>query len=390
MSRIIFYSWQNDLNKKTHRYFIEKCLKKALHTLEKDTSIYASYDRDTKGMTGSPDISSVIFDKIDKAALFVCDISIVNPESGGRKMPNPNVLLELGYAVSKLGWDRVICLFDVNTGVVEDLPFDIRQKRVTPFSPEKRGEQNRISNILANSIQELFLKGKLFNPLNDYMKGRIDYSILEIVKQMANLLFGTVTGKEGLSRTSALLKMTQDKIEQELTNTSFPAFIVLNDFSDVNLKLREILKELLSSNYFPKEWCYTVLELIDWIRIYNHFISERNKETPFIKVESSEYERFKAIDAHAMNSVNPPNSFLIIEAIDNEESRGGDINTGIVINKTHYPIVDTNLFKQCYTLNTNSIQPMATRIYQLIQLCQNWLDITDSEFILDPDYYTIG
>ena len=33
MTRIIFYSWQNDLEGKTHRYFIEKCIKKALNRL---------------------------------------------------------------------------------------------------------------------------------------------------------------------------------------------------------------------------------------------------------------------------------------------------------------------------------------------------------------------
>ena len=115
MTRIIFYSWQNDLEGKTHRYFIEKCIKKALNRLEKDASIYVGYDRDTKGKNGSPDITTTIFDKIDKSVLFICDISIVNSDYTGRKTPNPNVLIELGYAASKIGWDRIICLFDINT-----------------------------------------------------------------------------------------------------------------------------------------------------------------------------------------------------------------------------------------------------------------------------------
>lgn len=32
---------------------------------------------------------------------------------------------------------------------------------------------------------------------------------------------------------------------------------------------------------------------------------------------------------------------------------------------------------------------LAEKIYKLVVICQNWLDITDSEFILDPDYYVI-
>ena len=85
------------------------------------------FDRDTFGLNGSPDITQTIFDKIDKSVLFVCDISIVSSQ-GAKKTPNPNVLIELGYAVSKLGWEHIICLFDSNTGSIEDLPFDLRQK----------------------------------------------------------------------------------------------------------------------------------------------------------------------------------------------------------------------------------------------------------------------
>jgi hypothetical protein len=50
-------------------------------------------DRDTAGVPGSPDIAHTIFDKIDAAAVFVCDVSIVNADTAGRPTPNPNVLL---------------------------------------------------------------------------------------------------------------------------------------------------------------------------------------------------------------------------------------------------------------------------------------------------------
>ena len=74
MSRSIFYSWQNDLEVDTHRYFIEKCLKKALTDLEKEADIYMNYDRDTKGVNGSPVITATIFDKIDNNTIIVYNI----------------------------------------------------------------------------------------------------------------------------------------------------------------------------------------------------------------------------------------------------------------------------------------------------------------------------
>lgn len=389
MARSIFYSWQNDLDGKTHRYFIEKCLKKALTDLEKDAAIYMNYDRDTKGINGTPDITTTIFDKIDKSVLFVCDVSIVNSNSEGRKMPNPNVLVELGYAASKLGWEHVICLFDGSTGNIEDLPFDLRQKRVTSFYPEKENELLRISKILKNNIADLYVKGQLFNPLNDYIKGKIDKSILGIMKPMANLVFGTISLSEGLSYVSPLLKCSVSDIERHITNIYFPAFIAMNDFDLEKLELQNILKDLFSSSYFPKEWSYTVLELIDWIREYKWFISKRNKEFPFKKITSLKYDNIAAINANAINSDNPINSFLILETINKDGKRYVDSEGGKVINSTHYPTDNALSLKDCLSIKYNSIKSLSNKINKLIVICQHWLDITDSEFILDPDYYII-
>lgn len=389
MARTIFYSWQNDLDSKTHRYFIEKCLKKALADLKKDAAIYMSYDRDTKDVNGSPDITATIFDKIDKCVLFVCDVSIVNSNTEGRQMPNPNVLMELGFAASKIGWDRIICLFDGNTGDIEDLPFDLRQKRVTPFYPDRRNELSRVSKILGANIADLYVKGQLFNPLNDYIKGKIDRSILGIVKPMANLVYGNITLSEGLAHVSPLLKCAPEEIENHITNIHFPAFIALNDFGIENANLQEILKDLFSSSYFPKDWSYTVLELINWIREYNWFISKRNENFPFEKIDSSQYDNLAAISAKAVNSNNHNNSFLILETINKDGKCYVDTDGGKVINTTHYSTDNAPSLRRCFSIKPDSIKTLTDKINKLIIICKNWLDVTDSEFILDPDYYVI-
>lgn len=117
--------------------------KKSIKLINKteDLHIYVEYDRDTLGLLGSPDISSSIFEKISKCALFVADISNIISNSQ-RSIPNPNVLIELGFAVNVLGWDKIICFFDINTGKIENLPFDIRQKRVLAYDPFKESEEN--------------------------------------------------------------------------------------------------------------------------------------------------------------------------------------------------------------------------------------------------------
>src|SRR6266699_149918 len=57
--RIVFYSWQSDLDGKTTRSFIEEALKKAVKVLQKDDTLDVGLviDRDTKDVPGSPDIA---------------------------------------------------------------------------------------------------------------------------------------------------------------------------------------------------------------------------------------------------------------------------------------------------------------------------------------------
>lgn len=134
----IFYSWQSDLPNKYNRGFIENCIKRTVKKYKDTITIDA--DRDVQNNTGSPDIANNIFAKIDDCDLFIADISIINKSKykifrgKGRPTPNPNVLLELGYAAATLGWDRIVCIYNTNYSELDALPFDLRQYRITDYS----------------------------------------------------------------------------------------------------------------------------------------------------------------------------------------------------------------------------------------------------------------
>src|SRR5437867_643324 len=110
MESRVFYSWQSDLPNSTNRGFIQKALERATSSIRTDGSIKIEpvVDRDTLGITGSPSIADTIFAKIDSTDVFVSDVSIVTPVDASRRIPNPNVLLELGYALKRLGWNRLL------------------------------------------------------------------------------------------------------------------------------------------------------------------------------------------------------------------------------------------------------------------------------------------
>ena len=158
----VFYSWQSDLPET--RGVIQWALNKATKRLNRDLDLDEPLrvDQDTEGVAGWPDITSALFDKIDQCEVFVADITPINgPNSDFRITPNPNVLLELGYALATgFGRTRIICV--INTHYLPDgdlgkLPFDLRGSRPVQFTledPAKAWSRVREGRPGADSRQE--------------------------------------------------------------------------------------------------------------------------------------------------------------------------------------------------------------------------------------------
>ena len=116
--------------------------------------VLCDIDRDTQGLAGAPDIGDSIYDKIDSADIFIADVTIINQDYVGRKTPNPNVLIELGYAIKALGWDRIILLYNKDFGEIEELPFDINHRRITSFALNGGEEKAKMREYVLSCITE--------------------------------------------------------------------------------------------------------------------------------------------------------------------------------------------------------------------------------------------
>jgi len=157
---IVFYSWQSDLPAKSNRYAIRDALKKAKNAIKaQEPSIEIEVDEATKRISGSPNISEKIIEKIENADAFVADISTIAAEPDHRPCPNPNVTFELGYAVARLGWERIILLFNEEFGSFpDDLPFDFAQHRAMPFRLNEssiKAEKTSVAKNLETAISAI-------------------------------------------------------------------------------------------------------------------------------------------------------------------------------------------------------------------------------------------
>ena len=186
MKKIIFYSWQSDLPNNSNRGFIQNALQDAINAISSDDSLQLEpvLDRDTLGVAGSPDISATIFNKIAESDLFVADISIIGRLDNGRTVPNPNVLIELGYAINSLGFDRIILVYNIAYGQISDLPFDLRTRRITTYSMlSDAGEKAVPKKALTRTLQDALLIALKLESKKEQESKIFDSSIQEIEDQ---------------------------------------------------------------------------------------------------------------------------------------------------------------------------------------------------------------
>jgi hypothetical protein len=134
MARTIFYSWQSD-NPET-RKIIRNALNTAIKSLGRDADIAEPdrelmIDQDTQGIPGSPPVADTILRKIREADIFVADLTLINSPCAEehRVTPNPNVMLEYGYALNALGDGYIIAVLNEAHGKAKELPFDLAYRR---------------------------------------------------------------------------------------------------------------------------------------------------------------------------------------------------------------------------------------------------------------------
>ncbi len=172
MANTVFFSWQSDTPTREGRNFVERALRTAVDTIAKDAAVEEAVrdglevDKDTKGVPGCPPIFDTILAKIDSAAIFVPDLTFVARSAGGRLTPNPNVLIEYGWALKSLGYCRIIPVMNEAHGspTNETMPFDMAHLRFPityhlrdgASETERQAAREQLANELEGALRAVF------------------------------------------------------------------------------------------------------------------------------------------------------------------------------------------------------------------------------------------
>lgn len=149
----LFFSWQSeDVKSKS---VLEAALNVAVESLE-TKGVKLVIDYSTLGESGMPSIDQTILRKIDSCDIFLADITPVcnykhklgNGQEVTKEVPNPNVLVELGYAMSALGVGYVITAAHQGAWVPGNLPFDINHRSIYSFNSTNCNLTYLISEVI--------------------------------------------------------------------------------------------------------------------------------------------------------------------------------------------------------------------------------------------------
>lgn len=374
LKKTIFYSWQSDLPNSTNRGFIGKCLEEAISSLNENLMIDAVIDRDTKNVIGTPDIASSIFNKIDNANIFVADVSFINANSSGKKCPNPNVLIELGYAAKALGWDKIICVFNSQYGKIEELPFDLRFRRPISYSiinpSNKTKDKKVLTNIFKDALQGIIEHDSNHNELQDYLKKILDKEVLTISNHLLKIIYGydyNLT-QENIGK---LLDTKYEDLEYNLYEKKLLGFTIFKDWESYVQKLEGLINQPFFIQNANAETTSSILKILKSLRSISAF----QVHNDLFNV-GTETQEFSVIDGQKMNSDNPKGEFLLLKKIDFEK--------GVVVDWGKIKTTSTRKMLSYYTIKSESFKSYSAHLLEIIKTLDFYVAKSNNEFILDP------
>lgn len=380
MEKTIFYSWQSDLPNNLNLNFIEGSIKNVIKNLQslKPIPIKLKLDKATRDIAGSPDITESIFSKISESNVFVADISIINNSSNNdRKTPNPNVLIELGYAARTLGWENIICVYNTGNGSFDDLPFDLRNRRIMNYSFENKTKADvriELTKKIEYAVREMHSKGNLTDKILDFLKKEIDQEILGLISHLVRITDPDQAKNNLFQSIQTFLNYSKSDLNDIIRGKKILGFYLFKLFHEYEAKIHDHINQAMSSQYYNREILNSLIDIYEWFAEYDKFRTNYFSKLT-IKLNETQDDLFviKGSEISANNRL--PDRFLLMKRVDNKNGQVcnfGDLPPGAISTATNY-----------YSLNDDIIEKYIDCIYLLIISINKWLDVTNNEFIVD-------
>ena len=367
MKITIFYSWQADLKNNKNRGLIENAIDKAKKSLlTKNMNITEiEITSDSRGVYGTPDLVSSIFNKIEKCDIFIADVSIINAKSNYRETPNPNVLIELGFAARTLGWNRIICLFNSEYAQIEQLPFDIRSRKPIIYNSSLsiKDAKKHVTKCIENSVSGI---------INDIMLDKIEYrttkrtidlAMQAILMDFCKLLFDE-SEKYNYNK---LLILSPDEIAMCMCNKEILGFYLYMNIPDEIKEFTEYFNDELETYFLSNEEKQIVAKLVFALKTYDKILRNHSVET------HSKNKELRIIKGDGVNPSNKKGSLILARP----DGKG------------KYVVISGGVFENCsidkllniYKISTEHASLFSIAIHRITVIINKWIKLSGNYFI---------
>ncbi|MCK5581800.1 MAG: hypothetical protein KAJ18_11075 [Candidatus Omnitrophica bacterium] len=370
----IFYSWQSDLPNNTNRGLIGDCLEKSLKNIYKKNNSVSEYiiESDSRDESGTPDIVSNIFSKIDKCDIFIGDISIINNDYSGRMNPNPNVLIELGYASSIVGWENILCVFNDDFGRKEELPFDIRFRKPIGYSTtnNRADAKKALISKLERSIQEIIDNRLSSKKFYNAIKREVDLGLQAILFDFLKILYFTDPDSFKRLDYNRLLHLSVEEITEEIENKDLLGFQLFKNQEQNVSDFKEFFNDNSKMHFLNSKEKNILAQIIMLLRDIKRIF---NSSDVFEEIKLS--ENYSIVSGHEMNSENPQGSLILLENIDAEK--------GIVRDSGTFETSNFKKLKTLYKVKSECLRGVAHTIKSFTIAINDWIRETGGVFIFN-------
>lgn len=313
----IFYSWQSDLPNAKNRNLIETCLKKAIKLLENEIDEVSeiSIESDSRNDTGTPNLVESIFEKIETCDILVADLSIINAESNCRPTPNPNVLLEVGFAAKAISWSNILCIYNCEYGKVELLPFDIRTRKPIIYNTLEGVSESKVAltKVFKAQIEDIIFSRIVDKKEYLSTKRNIDLAMQSILIDLCDIVFDR--NSKDKYNYDKLLHMSTESLIKILLHKQFLGFFLYRNI-EINIDdFVNFFKDELETYFLNEKEKRIFAKLVFSLRNYKEII---HSDKLFNCIDAN--AEYVVKQGKAINPQNSENSYLLLKPIEDNKA----------------------------------------------------------------------
>ena len=369
----IFYSWQSDLPNAKNRSLIETSLKNAIKMIKDEIDEVSDVliESDSRDDLGTPDLVESIFSKIEQCDILVADLSIINAGSNGRLTPNPNVLLEVGFAAKAISWTNIVCVYNCEYGKVEDLPFDIRTRKPIIYNTTNgiSESKNALTKALKTQLSSIILNRIIDKKEYLSTKRAVDLSLQSILVDLCGIIFDVNSNDK--YNYSKLLHMSTESIMKVLLHKEFLGFYLFRNIETNIDEFVEFFNDSLETYFLNDKEKRLLAKLVFSLRDYQKLLHSEN-----VMTSVTSKTEFVIQSGNAINPNNPENSYLLLKPLDN--------NKAVVVAGGSFCNVSPKEMTKTFKLNDEAVSVFAHHINSIVELVNDWIMITGNYFIINP------